>query len=588
MQAYLRLLKYLKPYLRDLVIAGGCMLGAATLTAVLAYLVRPALDEIFLEKKSHMLLGIPLIVCLVYVLKGTCDFGQYYLMSRTGQSIVRDLREQIFTKYAELSLSFFERHTTGELVSRMNNDVAMAENALTRAVTGIIRDAFTVVGLVFIVFHQDCVLATIAMVTFPLAVYPLLHFGRRFRRYSRRMLMSLEEITVRLNETISSIRIIKAFSMEDYERVRFNEVNDRLFNVFMRRFKVRALSSPVMETLGGLGVSCVVCYGGYRVINGTSTPGAFFSFIAALLMLYEPLKRISEVNITIQEGAVAAKRIIALLDTEPDVKDPPSPRALELVKEGITFDGVGFSYESTPVLENVSLRVNVGHSVAIVGESGAGKSTLMDLLPRFYDVTSGRILIDGVDIREFSQKFLRENIGIVTQQTILFDDTVRNNIAYGRPDISMESVIAAARAAHAHDFIEALPQKYDTLLGENGLRISGGERQRIAVARALLKNAPILILDEATSDLDVESERTVQDALEELMKGRTTLIVAHRLSTIRNVDYIYVLINGKVAEQGTHDELLAVHGHFARLISMSQPSQPPDRYLADHSLTWPE
>jgi ATP-binding cassette, subfamily B, bacterial MsbA len=544
------------------------MLGIAVLTAALAYLVKPALDEIFFQRNSSMLIFIPIAVSVLYMLKGICDFGQYYLMARIGQSIVRDLRDQIFVKLEEMSLSFFVRHSTGELLSKMSNDVAMVEGALTRAVTGIARDAVTVVGLVFVVFYRDFTMAVIAMVVFPIAIYPLLVFGKKLKRYSRRMLISLEDITERLNETITGIRIVKAFGMEDYERARFKEVNDRLFNAFMRRFKVRALSNPVMETLGGLGVSAIVFYGGYQVINGTSTPGTFFSFMAALLMLYEPVKRINEVNITIQEGTSAAERIFALLDTEPDIKDRPDAINIEAVTQGILYDTVGFAYEGAPVLREINLEVRVGEAIAVVGESGVGKSTLLDLLPRFYDVTSGRILIDGHDVRDLSRKSLCDKVGIVTQQTILFDDTVRNNIAYGRPEMPVDRVVQAAQAAHAHDFISALPNGYDTLIGENGIKLSGGERQRLAIARALLKDPPILILDEATSNLDTDSEKAVQDALEELMKGRTTLVVAHRLSTIRNVDRIYVLADGTVVEEGTHDELLAMNGQFARLYQM--------------------
>ncbi|MGB9615687.1 MAG: lipid A export permease/ATP-binding protein MsbA [Desulfomonilaceae bacterium] len=568
MHIYRRLLTYLRPYYAKLALAGLCMVGVALLTASLAYLVKPALDEIFFHKQLKMLYLIPAVVVLVYVLKGVCDFGQYYLMSYVGQSVIKDLRAEMFRKLEQMSVLFFVRHSTGELLSRMNNDVAMVQGAMTNAITGLVRDALTVVALIFVVFYRDFTLALIALIVFPLAVYPLLSFGKRLKRYSRRMLISLEDITRRLNETITGIRIVKAFAMEDYERERFDEVNQTLFNAFMRRFKVRALSNPVMETLGGVGVCAIVSYGGYQVINGQSTQGTFFSFLAALFMLYEPVKRLNEVNITIQEGISAGERIFSLLDTPPDVVDRPDAKTLEAVERDIWYDHVFFSYDSAPMLKDITMRIQVGEAVAIVGESGVGKSTLLDLLPRFYDVTDGRILIDGVDIRDVTQRSLREKIGIVTQQTILFDDTVRNNIAYGRPDMPLETVIEAARAAHAHDFIMALPQKYDTHIGENGIKLSGGERQRIAIARALLKNPPILILDEATSNLDSDSEKAVQTALDELMKGRTTLIVAHRLSTIRNVDRIYVLVNGEITEMGSHDELLAMDGEFARLYKM--------------------
>lgn len=544
------------------------MIGVALATASLAFLVKPALDDIFFRKDSWMLVCIPVAVAVVYVLKGLCDFSQYFLMAYVGQSVIRDLREEMFSKIENMSVSFFVKHSTGELLSSMNNDVSLVQGAMTNAITGLVRDAVTVVALVFVVFYRDFWLALIAMLVFPLAVYPLLQFGRKLKRYSRRMLVSLEDITQRLNETITGIKIVKAFAMEDYERSRFNQVNQTLFNAFMKRFKVRALSNPVMETLGGFGVCAIVYYGGYQVVNGHSTQGTFFSFMAALFMLYEPIKRINEVNITIQEGISAGERIFALIDASPDVVDRPNAKVLQAVKGDIFFDNVSFAYEDQLVLKSLNIKVKAGEAVAVVGESGVGKSTLLDLLPRFYDVTEGRILIDGLDIRDVTQRSLRENIGIVTQQTILFDDNIRNNIAYGRPDLALEKVIDAARAAHAHDFIMALPNGYDTFIGENGIKLSGGERQRIAIARALLKNPPVLILDEATSNLDSDSEKAVQSALEGLMRGRTTIVVAHRLSTIRNVDRIYVLVGGLVAEQGSHDELLSANGEFARLYNL--------------------
>ncbi|MCX5874104.1 MAG: ABC transporter transmembrane domain-containing protein [Deltaproteobacteria bacterium] len=568
MAIYKRLLKYLTPYIGKLSIAGLCMLGVATLTASLAYLVKPALDDIFFEKNLNMLVMIPAVVASVYILKGLCDFGQYYLMAFIGQSIIRDLRQQMFCKLENMSVGFFIKHSTGELLSRMNNDVSMVQGALTSAITGVVRDTLTVISLIAVVFFRDFKLALIAMIVFPLAIYPLLNFGRKMKRYSRRMLISLEDITDRLNETITGIRIVKAFAMEDYELGRFSQVNETLFNAFMRRFKVRAMSNPVMETLGGFGVCAIVTYGGYQVINGESTQGTFFSFMAALVMLYEPIKRISEVNNTVQEGMSAGERIFSLLDTEPEVKDAPDAILLGDISGKVEFENVSFSYDSIPVLKDINLVVNPGEAIAVVGESGVGKSTLLDLVPRFYDPSAGAIMIDGMDIRRVTQRSLREKIGIVTQQTILFDDTIRNNIAYGRPDLSLDLVIEAAKAAHAHDFIMAQTDGYNSVIGENGIKLSGGERQRIAIARALLKNPPVLILDEATSNLDSDSEKSVQAALEELMKGRATLVVAHRLSTIQNVDRIYVMAQGRIVEHGSQNELLELNGEFARLYNM--------------------
>lgn len=574
MPIYKRLLKYLRPYIGKLVVAGACMLGVAILTASLAYLVKPALDDIFFEKNLNMLMLIPVVVASVYIVKGFCDFGQYYLMAFVGQSIIRDLRKDMFCKLEDMSVGFFVKHSTGELLSRMNNDVSLVQGALTSAITGVVRDTLTVISLIVVVFIRDSTLALIAMVVFPLAIYPLLNFGRRLKRYSRRMLVSLEDITERLNETITGIRIVKAFAMEDYERNRFSEVNENLFNAFMRRFKVRAMSNPVMETIGGFGVCAIVTYGGFQVINGESTQGTFFSFMAALVMLYEPIKRISDVNNTVQEGLSAGERIFALMDTEPDVKDAPGALPLGEISGKVELRNITFGYDSNPVIHDISLVVNPGEAIAVVGESGVGKSTLLDLVPRFYDPSGGSIEIDGIDVRSITQRSLREKIGIVTQQTILFDDTVRNNIAYGRPDLPLELVISAAKAAHAHDFIIAQPDGYDSLIGENGIKLSGGERQRLAIARALLKNPPILILDEATSNLDSDSEKTVQDALEALMKGRATLIVAHRLSTIQNVDRVYVMAHGRIVEQGSHAELLELNGEFARLYNLQFSKEP--------------
>ncbi len=568
MQVYRRLLNYLQPYLVKLAVAGICMIGVGGLTAALAYLVKPALDEIFFAKNMRMLYWIPLLVASVYLVKGWCDFGQYYLMSLVGQSVIRDLRRDMYHKLSDMSMGYFVRHSTGELVSLMNNDVYLVQGAITTAVTGILRDAVTIVALVCVVFYRDSSLALIGLVVFPLAVYPLILFARKLKKYARRMLVSMEDITERINETISGIRIVKGFAMEDYERGRFAEANERLFKAFVRRFRIRALSNPIMETLGGFGVCAILAYGGYQVIQGTSTQGTFFSFMAALMMLYEPVKRLNDINLTIQEGIAAGERIFILLDTEPDVKDKPDAQVLNGVNDRIVFDHVSFSYDTEPVLHNVTLEARAGEIIAVVGESGVGKSTLLDLLPRFYEVAGGSIRVDGIDIRDYTQRSLRDNIGMVTQQTILFDDTVRNNIAYGRPDMPIERVEAAAQAAHAHEFISALPKGYDTLIGENGIKLSGGERQRIAIARALVKDPPVLLLDEATSNLDSDSEQAVQQALEELMRGRTTLVVAHRLSTIRNADRVYVLRKGAVVEQGPHDELLAKGGEFARLYNM--------------------
>jgi subfamily B ATP-binding cassette protein MsbA len=403
------------------------------------------------------------------------------------------------------------------------------------------------------------------MVVFPLAVYPIVKFGRKLRSYSTRSQTSMAELSTILLETITGTRIVKAFNMEDYERKRFAKENRRLFGIQIKSVRVRAISHPLMEFLGGVGIACIVFYGGYNVIQGTATPGTFFSFLAALLMLYEPVKRLSGVNNTVQQGLAAAARIFEVLDTVPEVQDKPGARTLPAVSRGVEYQEVSFKYEEDWVLKNINLRIPAGEMVAFVGASGGGKTTLVNLLPRFYDVTAGRLLIDGVDIRDYRVESLRAMIGIVTQQTILFNETVRDNIAYGKKGQPPEEIVKAAQAAFADGFIRSLPRGYDTVIGEQGVKLSGGERQRISIARAILKNAPILILDEATSSLDSESEVEVQKALEYLMEGRTTLVIAHRLSTIRKANRIVVISSGEIVEVGTHEELMEKEGEYKKL-----------------------
>jgi len=568
MNLYRRLLEFVKPYWRRLAGAMVCMLMVSGATSASAFLVKPVLDDIFFKKDLFMLKLLPFAIISLFLIKGIFDYGQSYLMSYVGQRIIADLREKIYNHLQSLSLSFFTRHPTGVLMSRIINDVNLIQGAVSEAVTGLIKDFFTILGLVVVVFYRDWKLALVAMVVFPLAIYPLVKFGRKLRSYSYRSQTTMGDISAILMETISGNRIVKAFNMEDYERKRFAGENRKLFNLLMKSVRVRALSHPLMEFLGGVGIAFIVFYGGYNVIKGVATPGTFFSFLAALLMLYEPVKRLSGVNNTIQQGLAAASRIFEVLDAVPEIRNKPGAKPLHSITQGIEFQDVSFRYEEEWVLKNISLQIKVGEVVAFVGASGGGKTTLLNLLPRFYDVSSGRILIDGVDIRDYTIESLRSMIGIVTQQTILFNDTVKNNIAYGKMGEPMEEIIKAAQAANAHGFIQNLPQGYDTIIGEQGIKLSGGERQRISIARALLKNAPILILDEATSSLDSESEVEVQKALEYLMQGRTTLVIAHRLSTVRRADRIVVISNGTIKEIGTHEELLEKNGEYKRLYLM--------------------
>jgi len=565
MNLYLRLLQFVKPYWSRLAGAMVCMICVSAASAASAFLVKPVLDEVFFKKDLTMLKLVPLAIVALFILKGLFDYGQGYLMSFVGQRIITDLREKIYHHVQSLALPFFTKNPTGVLMSRIMNDVNLVQGAVTDAVTGLLKDIFTIIGLVFVVFYRDWQLALIALVVFPAAVYPIVKFGRKLRSYSTRTQTTLADLTTMILETISGTRIVKAFNMEDYERQRFSRINEKLFQILLKSLRVRAVSHPLMETLGGLGIAAIVFYGGYNVIQGRATPGTFFSFLAALLMLYEPVKRLSNVNNSIQQGLAGASRIFEVLDTEPEIRNKAGARDLVQIREAIEFQKVSFKYEDDWVLKNINLKIKAGEVIAFVGSSGGGKTTLVNLVPRFYDVNSGGIFIDGADIRDLTVESLRGKIAIVTQQTILFNDTVENNIAYGNIGQPSEKIIAAAEAAFAHNFIRNLPQGYQTLIGEQGVKLSGGERQRVSIARALLKNAPILILDEATSSLDSESEVEVQKALEYLMRGRTTLVIAHRLSTIRKADRIIVVSNGEIAEEGTHEELVEKDGEYRKL-----------------------
>ena len=563
-----RLLSLVKPYWFRLALAMVCMAVVAGVTALMAYLVKPVLDDIFFQKNMATLSLLPPFIILLYVVKGGFGYGQSYLMSYVGQRIVANLREHLYGHLQRLSLSYFDRTSTGLLMSRIINDVNLIQGAVSSAVTGILKDLFTIIGLVAVIFYRDWQLAGLAILVLPIAVLPIVKFGRKLRKISTQSQKTMAAISIHLHETLSGNRIVKAFGMEDREVERFRERNQRYFDLTMKDVSVKSMSSPIMEFLGGIGIAAIIWYGGYNVIRGTSTPGTFFSFLTALLMLYEPIKHLSGVNNTIQQEMAAAVRGVEVLDLKPEIQDQAGAGSLQEVRQGIVFKDVSFRYDRDWVLRHLNLEVRSGEVIAVVGTSGGGKTTLVNLIPRFYERTEGEILIDGRPIESFTLASLRRQIGLVTQQTILFNDTVRNNIAYGDPDRAEADIIEAARAAHALDFIKKLPDGFDTIIGESGAKLSGGQQQRISIARALLKNAPILILDEATSSLDTESEREVQKALENLMKNRTTFVIAHRLSTIRNADRIIVMQEGKIVEEGDHLQLLERDGLYRILHGM--------------------
>lgn len=566
---YRRLLRYLRPYVWPYFsLAVLCMLLFSSTNGVMPFLIRHIFDDVFTAKDRTMLQLLPGIIVAVFLFRGLVSFGSTYWTEYVGQRIVADLRRELNEHIQRLPLSFFHRTPTGTIVSRVTNDVAMVRAALTDSVAALLKDASSLVILVAVAFYQDWLLALIAFVAFPASVLPMLRLSKKLRNVARLGQATMGQVTALLQETIQGNRIVKAFGMESYEQRRFEAENERLFRLTMKSTRIRAFTTPMMEILAAFGIAGVVWYGGYSVIVGGRTQGAFLAFLTALFLLYEPFKGLARTNTVVQQALGAAERVTELLDTPAEVPDRPTALVLQGIREGIRFERVSFRYERDWVLRHVDLEIRCGEIVALVGMSGGGKSTLADLIPRFYDVTEGAIYIDGRDIRDYTLASLRKQIAVVTQHTFLFNDTVRNNIAYGNTDTDMERIVAAAKAANAHDFILRLPQGYDTVVGELGVRLSGGQRQRIAIARALLKNAPLLILDEATSALDSESERLVQDALERLMENRTTLVIAHRLSTVRRADRIYVLSHGRIVERGTHEELLALNAEYRRLYDL--------------------
>ena len=551
-----------------LFLAMMCMLVIAVASSATAFLVKPVLDDIFFNKDTTMLKIIPVVVVLIYLLRGLGIYGQDYLMNYVGENVIKDLRNDLYNRIQDLPIAFFHKEQTGVLMSRITNDVNIIKAMVSTAVTGSLKDSFTIMGLTFVIFYRDWKMALFAFVVLPIAFFPVVEFGRRVRRISTGCQEAMADLSSFLHETFAGNKIVKAFGMESYEKKRFFNKTLDLFKLEMKAVIARSLSSPIMEFIGGLGIAFIIWYGGYKVITGSSTAGTFFSFMAAVLMLYDPVKKLSGLNNAVQQGLAAADRVFDIMEMESDIKERKDPITIKRGPHRVTFANVYFKYDDVMVLKDINLDVKAGQVLALVGMSGGGKTSLVNLIPRFYDVTQGAIRIDGMDIRDVSISSLRDQMGIVTQEPILFNDSIRNNIAYGKRNATDKEMFKAAEAAYAYDFIQNFPNKFDTNIGELGGRLSGGEKQRICIARALLKDAPILILDEATSSLDAEAEMLVQKALENLMKGRTTFVIAHRLSTIDYADRIVVIVNGRVEEEGKQEELISMQGEFFKLYQM--------------------
>lgn len=577
MKTYLRLLNYVRPYLKRLSVAIVCIIMAASANLYVPWIIKDVIDDVLTSRNMTMLNLIAGGIVIVFLLRGIFYYGQTYLMSFIGQKVIIDIREAVYRHLQNLSLSYFEKRQTGTIMSYITNDVAALQSAMVDNVIEMVTEGVTLIGSLAAMFYIHWQLSLLTMITLPLVAKTIEIFGGKLRTASTAMQERAADITAVLQETLSSVRVIKSFVREDYEISRFNRENYFNFRAQMKTSQLMATLTPIIEFLAAIGVTIIIWYGGREVINGSLTSGSLIAFLIYVVNLSNPIKRLSRVYGNIQRALAAADRVFEVLDTVPEIADVADAEALPPIEGQVEFENVVFEYNPGEVaLDHISLVAQPGQMIAIVGPSGAGKTTIANLIPRFYDPTTGRVLIDGYDVKRVTTHSVRAQIGIVPQETVLFNGTVYDNILYGDLDATEDQVMAAAKAANAHQFITNMSEGYGSMIGERGAKISGGQRQRIAIARAILKNPRVLILDEATSALDTESENLVQEALDKLMVGRTSFVIAHRLSTVQRADLILVMEKGRIVERGTHRELLENRGLYYRLyqVQFSDKKQP--------------
>ncbi len=563
---------FISPYKWYLLLTFYFMIISAFAEVLEIKMLQPIIDKIFIEKQSLLLWFIGIIVIVIFLIKSVTVYCQDALIGMVGERVIADMQKRLFSHLCTMDHTFFHHTSTGKLLSRFTVDITLMKTAVSNTITNMSRDFLSFVFLVGLTFVQDWRLACFIWFIFPIAFYPVVYLRRKVRLISTNTQQELGVLTTALEQVFQGISVVKSFVMENYEKSRISTIIEGIFKLSYRSVRVKAASRPIMEFLSGIAIAVVIIYGGSQVMSGHTTAGSFFTFIAALISAYRPMKSLAKLQVNLEEGIAGAIRLFEILDTKAKIKDKENAKTLSCKTASIKFSNVSFSYkdetEKSEAISDINLEAKQGQTIALVGASGAGKTTILNLIPRFFDATSGQILINGTDIKDFTLESLRRHLSYVGQDIILFDDTIRNNILYGNPNASEKDIIKAAKAAAADDFIKDLENGYDTFVGERGLKISGGQRQRIAISRAILKDAPILLLDEATSALDTQSERIIQNALDNLKQGKTTIVIAHRLSTIISADKIYVMDKGKIIEEGTHSELLKMSGEYSKLYNM--------------------